>query len=290
MKSKALLLVVVLGQLTCHQVPLLAPPGTEIGCQPHPPTIAAFSGVSEISCLLMEGETGTPVADGTVVQFFTTIGRIPEQGKTNDGVVRVNLEADGRSGNAVVRVASGGGVLPSSSSSITVTTTPVQRGVSASDAASEAASVAMAQAMVTTEVTVVIGNASARQLLLSANPPRITQSRSTQIVATVFDEFGNPIAGVPVFFSLGDTTIVNPSPTPTATPTGTPTPPPATSPGGTVYENLDSQGAPIFTDTNGRATDTLNTRWPREAQVRTVTVTATVPVNNLRATTTVTIN
>ena len=37
-----------------------------------------------ISALLLE-PAGTPVPDGTVVQFFTTLGRIEEQGRTNDG-------------------------------------------------------------------------------------------------------------------------------------------------------------------------------------------------------------
>jgi hypothetical protein len=289
MNWKALLLIVVLSQMTCHQVPLLAPPGTDMSCGPNPPAIAAFNGVSVISCLLIEGETGTPVADGTVVQFFTNIGRIPEQGKTNDGVVRVNLEADGRSGEALVRAASGGGSLPTSSSSVTVTTAPVQRGVAASEAGSV---VALSGVMNTAEVRVVIGNANARRVLVSANPPRITESRSSQITATVFDEFGNPVAGVPVFFGIGDTTIVGPSPTPTptSTPTATPTPVPQTNPEGTATESLDSQGTPIYTDTNGRATDLLRTRWPREGRQRTVTVTVTVPVNNLTGEVTVTIN
>jgi hypothetical protein len=289
MKSKAVLLIVVLGQLTCHQVIFTAPPGSTISCQPNPIAIAAFNGVSVISCLLQE-DIGTPVADGTVVQFFTNLGRIPEQGKTNDGVVRVNFQADGRSGTATIRISSGAGTLPApSSSSVTVTTTPVQRGVSASDAG---AAVSLAGVMANTEVTVTVGNAAAKQIRVSADPPRITDSRSSQITATVFDEFGNPVAGVPVYFSVGGGTIVGPSPTPTASPTGTPTPPPATTPpsGGGGTEHMDSQGTPVFTDTNGRATDVLRTRWPREGQQRSVTVTASAPIGNLSASVPVIIN
>jgi hypothetical protein len=287
MKSKALLLIVVMSQLTCHQVIFHAPPGSEMACERNPIAIAAFNGVSVITCFVMEA-TGTPVADGTVVQFFTDLGRIPEQGKTNDGVVRVNLQADGRSGVAHVSAISGGGSLPApSSSSVTVTTTPVQRGVSASKARSP---VSLAGVMASDNVEVTIGNANAQQIQISANPPRITESRSSQIVATVFDGFGNPVAGVPVFFGIGDSTVVGPSPTPTATPTATPTPAPQTNPGGTGTESLDSQGTPIFTDTNGRATDVLRTRWPREAQQRSVTVTVTVPVNRLTGEVTVVIN
>ena len=99
MKSKALLFLIVVSQLTCHQALFTAPPGSTIACSENPRFISAFNGVSVISCIVTE-PAGTLVSDGTVVQFFTTLGRIPEQGKTNDGVVRVNLEADGRSGTA----------------------------------------------------------------------------------------------------------------------------------------------------------------------------------------------
>ena len=97
MKSKALLLLVVATQFTCHQVIFHAPPDTVMTCFANPEDIPAVNGVSIISCLLVE-DVGTPVADGTTVQFFTTLGRVPEQGKTNDGVVRVNFQSDGRSG------------------------------------------------------------------------------------------------------------------------------------------------------------------------------------------------
>lgn len=287
MKWKALLLIVVLSQLTCHQVILTAPPGSTMECERNPTTIGAFNGVSVISCLLEES-IGTPVADGTVVQFFTDLGRIPEQGKTNDGVVRVNLEADGRSGTAHVSIFSGGGSLPPSSSSTTVTTL-VQRGVSASSSFSSGS---LAGVRASDSVEVVIGNVNARALRVSADPPRITEGRSSEITATVFDGSGNPVAGVPVFFAVGEGAITGPSPTPTATPTGTPTPTPVpqTNPEGTGTESLDSQGRPVYTDTNGRATDILRTRWPREGRQRTVTINASVPINNLSANTTVVIN
>ena len=121
MKSKALLLLVVASQLTCHQVIFHAPPGTVMTCFANPEDIPAVNGVSVISCLLVE-DVGTPVADGTVVQFFTTLGRIPEQGKTNDGVVRVNFQSDGRSGTASITGVSGGDAAPPSSTSPTSST------------------------------------------------------------------------------------------------------------------------------------------------------------------------
>ena len=51
------------------------------------------------------------------MQFFTNLGDIDEQGKTNDGVARVNLRANGRSGVATVTAVSGGDAVPGPSPS-----------------------------------------------------------------------------------------------------------------------------------------------------------------------------
>ena len=52
---------------------------------------------------------GTPVHNGTVVTFTTTIGRIePSEARTNNGQVRVRFHADGQSGTAVITAFSGG--------------------------------------------------------------------------------------------------------------------------------------------------------------------------------------
>lgn len=275
MKTKALLLLVVMTQLTCHQALFTAPPGSSIQCTPNPPFIAAFNGVSIISCIVTE-PAGTLVSDGTVVQFFTTLGRIPEQGKTNDGVVRVNLEADGRSGQADVTAVSGGEATapPSTSTPGSTSTTVIPVRSSSALSASALSGAAALQASVTFPVQ--IGNVNASRLELSAFPTRLTDSRSSQLTANVFDVFGNPLAGVPVFFEVRDATIL-PGPTP-GPGTPTPTPTAAPTPGGTEgLEHVDSQGQPRFTDSNGQAHDVLRTRYPREGPQRRVTVRALAP-------------
>jgi hypothetical protein len=93
-----------------------------------------------------------------------------------------------------------------------------------------------------------------------------------------------------VFFEAASATT-----TPTPTPTGTPTPTPSTTPvpptgNNPVFEHMDSQGQPIFTDSNGQARDVLRTRYPREAAPRTVVVRATVPFGNVNDTVQVFIN
>jgi hypothetical protein len=202
--GKAVAAAALLGHPGCADVVQLAPPGATMVLIANPPFVAANGGVSVISAIVTEA-VGTPVPDGTVVQFFTTLGTIDREGKTNDGVARVNFIADARSGTANVTAVSGG---------------------------------------ITGASAVSIGGAVARRVIAIADPSRITISRSTHIIATVFDEFSNPVPNVGVIFEVSGTT-----------------------------EFMDSQGHPIFTDNNGRAEDVLRTR---RATSGSATVTVTV--------------
>lgn len=200
MKKKTIAHVLVgalaLGHVTCQAI-LTAPAGSSLFLVANPPFIAAHGDVSVISAHLLDA-TGSPVADGTVVQFFTTLGRIEEQGKTNDGVARVNLTSDSRSGPAEVTATSGDVLFT---------------------------------------ITVDIGAFRPTSVIPTADPPFIpSNSRTTHIFANVLDQFGNPVANVPVVFQ-----VISPT-------TGT--------------EFMESGGAPQHTDTNGRAEDILRTRRP----------------------------
>ena len=115
-----LLVTTVLGAVHCQAI-LTAPLGSVLRMEANPPFIEANGGVSVISVAVIE-PTGTVVPDGTVVQFFTTLGQIDEQGKTNDGIARVNLRSTGLSGVASVTAVSGG-EAPAASST-TGSTTP----------------------------------------------------------------------------------------------------------------------------------------------------------------------
>jgi hypothetical protein len=218
--SKALLALMALGQLTCNQAILTAPSGSVITLFANPAIIPSNGGVSVISALVIE-PAGTVVADGTVVQFFTTLGTIDEQGKTNDGVARVNLRSTGRSGVAAVTAFSGGQAAPAPTPSAS------PGGGGDADPISGSA-------------TVTIGNLAATSINVTANPSRITVSRSTQITATVFDADGNPLPGVPVYFDVVDTE----------------------GEGGNASASnfMDSGGKPQFTDSNGQAYDVMRTR------------------------------
>ena len=256
MKSKALLLVAVLFQLTCHQTLLLAPEGSSMDCFPNPDSIPAERGVSVVSCHILDG-TGNPVPDGTVVQFFTTLGRIQEQGRTNDGVARVNFESTGRSGQAAITAFSGGestGGGGGSSTTVPTTTLPVQRGFGASDGR---VTTALSGIAVSDSFPIFIGNANAADIFLAADPPRITENRPAHDHGDVTDDVRQPgprRAGLLLRLDgqrPGD---------------GHRDPHPG---GAAPTESLDSQGQPVFTETNGQARDTLRTRCrakPRRAR------------------------
>lgn len=211
-------LTLLLGLPGCADVAQLAPNGSTITLIANPPFVPANGGVSQISAVVTE-PVGTPVPDGTVVQFFSSIGKIDREARTNDGVARVNFISDARSGVANVTAVSG---------------------------------------VNTAATDIAIGGAIAQRVIVTADPSRITISRSTHIFALVLDEFGNPVPNIGVIFEV-------PGPD----------------------EFMDSQGHPVFTDNNGRAEDVLRTRreTPGSATVtvtvlaaRSITDSVTVPI------------
>ena len=101
MKGKGPDLIAAAGLLAamaaCAGVLFTAPPGSSISLIASPPFVASDGGVSVITAIVIE-PAGTTVADGTVVLFFTDIGSIEPQGKTRNGIARVNFTSDSRSG------------------------------------------------------------------------------------------------------------------------------------------------------------------------------------------------
>jgi PKD repeat protein len=151
----------------CDKLPLTAPTGSTItlfATARHVP----LNGETEIVATVIE-EPGTPVHNGTLVTFTTTVGTIePREARTHNGQVRVRLLSAGESGTARVQAFSG----PASA-----------------------------------EIEIPVGAAAADRLLLSASPGSIAAGATTQIVARVLDPSGNPIPGVPVTFSADAGTI-----------------------------------------------------------------------------------
>jgi len=231
------LVALALTMPSCNQVILTAPQGSTMQLLANPEVIPTNGGISIISAIVML-PNGIPVADGTVVQFFTTLGQIVPQGKTNDGVARVNLVAGSLSGEAKVTALSGGAVATAASPS----------GSPGSGTSGSSAT--------TNTISVLIGAVNAKLIALAADPPRIMPpGRTSQIVATVYDTNGNPLPNAAVSFTVNEVGTAQPA----------------------YREWMSSEGNPIFTDNNGRAYDQLNTNRPEALGQRIVLVTATTP-------------
>jgi hypothetical protein len=247
---------------TCASVPMTAPAGTLMFLQANPSFVVANGGTSVVTALLTE-PAGTLVPDGTVVLFFTTLGRIDEQGQTRDGVARVNFVADSRSGTAIVTAFSGGPApAPAPSGSPTPTPAPAfgaaapgsvsaSAGVSARAGTRVVAAVPIGNGTGSATITIDVGSALPAKMVVTANPPYLAGARDSTITANVFDANGNPVQNVPVIFSIDP-------------PTDTP-----------LQEVLASGGAPQYTDSNGQAFDRLTTKTNNGALSKIVTVRAT---------------
>jgi hypothetical protein len=227
-------LAVALSLGGCESVPLTAGPGSTLTLIANPTFVVSNGGSSVLTAILVE-PAGTFVPDGVEVFFFTNLGRLqPDTAKTKNGVARVNFVADSRSGIATITAMSGGPApAPSASAS-----------------AGTGGAAATGTGSATIDIT--IGGALPKRLVVAASPARITSPRHSTIVATVYDEFGNPVQNVPVNFSIKSATIK-------------------------LEETLDSGGAPRFTDSNGQAFDTIVTRAIVGSPQKTVIVTAAAP-------------
>jgi hypothetical protein len=189
---------------SCNQVDFTAPDGTTLTISAQPTSIAENGN----SILTVTGTrfNGAPAPDGVVVRFTVdgNLGTItPNPIELHDGVGTATFHAAGRSGTVTITASSGN---------------------------AEAVSVEIA-----------IGDERATRLVLTANPSGLPLGGGKVFLkAFVFDEDGNPISGIQVFFS---------------TDAGT----------------LASHGSGVTTDGGGTARDTLTTKLDAE-----VTATSTV--------------
>lgn len=179
--------VSALPSVGCEKVPLTAPAGTVITLVAST-NVLPINGTTDLTAVLIENgsastggggagggttttsSAGTPVHNGTLVTFTTSLGRIePAEARTSNGRVTVKLIADGRSGTATITAFSGG--------------------------SSEA-------------LEVDIGAAAAATVTVSASPASVPANGGTvTISASVDDESGNPLLGVPVNFKTTSGTL-----------------------------------------------------------------------------------
>ena len=247
--KKLLVAALALAHLTCASVPLTAPSGSSLSLNANPMFVAANGGTSALTAVVVE-PAGTFVPDGTVVFFLTNLGRVDAEAKTKDGFARATFVADSRSGKATI-IAFSGGSAPAPTAS------PTRR---ASAAAARSGSQPTAAGAPVTTVDAITSTWTSpwaarirRSVVVTADPPRITEPRNSQITANVVDDVGNPVVNVPVIFTIDQVS------------------------GGLFQEALDSGSQPRYTDTNGQARDTLRTSQNRADPQKTVVVSAIVP-------------
>jgi len=168
----------------CDKVPLLAPTGSVITLLPATTTVSLNSEVLIVATVIENGQAsgsagtgtggtgttsrpgaGTPVQNGTLITFTTTVGRVePAEARTHNGQVTVKLITAGTSGTATITAYSGG-----------------------------------ASAQIT---NLKIGTAAAKTVSVTTAPQALPAAGgTTQVTATVTDEGGSPLGGVPVTFS-----------------------------------------------------------------------------------------
>ena len=180
----------------CDKVPLLAPTGSVINLFASSSTVPLNSEIEIVANVIENGTTstpsptpgtgtptatpvsstsaagaGTPVQNGTLVSFTTTIGRIePSEARTNNGQVRVKFISGTQSGTATITAFSGGasGKLEN----------------------------------------LKVGSAAVERVLISASPQTLAPAGgSSTITARVEDASGSGLAGVPVTFSTDNGTL-----------------------------------------------------------------------------------
>lgn len=192
--------------LACDKVPLLAPTGSVISLFATSSTVPLNSEIEIVANVIENGTAssststtptppggttgtpttptstttagaGTPVQNGTLVSFTTTIGRIePSEARTNNGQVRVKFISSGQSGTATITAFSGGasGKLEN----------------------------------------LKVGTAGVERVLVSASPQTLGPSGGTStITARVEDASGTGLAGVPVTFFADPGTLSSSSTT-----------------------------------------------------------------------------
>jgi adhesin/invasin len=156
---------------SCTHVPLTAPTKSIIAL--YASTSPANDGSINLIATVTE-EAGTPVQNGTVVTFTTTLGRLdPTSAETTNGQATVKFFSDGLSGTATVSAFSGGATSGS--------------GSTAGNAAT---------------LTIDLGAAAANSIAIHAEPSSLPVSGGTAtIIAQVRDASGNGLPNVLVAFT-----------------------------------------------------------------------------------------
>jgi len=172
--------------ISCDRVPLIAPTNSTVTIDAGS-RVVETGGSTSVSATVIE-QSGTPVQNGTVVRFTTTLGRLdPVEAQTRNGVATTMFFAGNDSGVAEVRATSGGAggsstTTPSNGTTPPTTTTPTTNG---------------------NVVMISVGSAAVDTVTVRANPSSVSTSAgaTVSLIATVLGTGGRLLANIPVSFS-----------------------------------------------------------------------------------------
>jgi len=178
-------ILAMLVAVSCDRMPLTAPTNSTVTIDAASRVVETGGSTSVTATVIESG--GTPVQNGTVVRFTTTLGRVePVEAQTRNGIASTVFFAGNDSGMAEVRATSGG------AGGGTTTTTP---GTDTNPPTTTPSS--------SNVVQIAVGAGAVTRVTLRANPSTVSRSKNTPVavVATVVGANGRLLSGVPVSFS-----------------------------------------------------------------------------------------
>ena len=225
--------------ISCDRVPLLAPTNSTVTLDAGS-RVVETGGSTSVSAMVIE-QSGTPVQNGTVVRFTTTLGRLdPVEAQTRNGVATTTFFAGNDSGVAEVRATSGG-------AGGTSTTTTPSNGNNGNNGSTTTTTTTTTNSNV---VLISVGSAAVDTVTVRANPSSVSTSSgaTVSLIATVVGTAGRLLPNIPVSFSATRGTL---------------------------------SAITAITDAQGEARVTLNTNGDTEISVAAGTKTATTKITGV---------
>src|SRR5262245_56930730 len=169
-----LLAMLAAGSIGCEKAQLLAPTNSTI-------TVSAAAkflptgGTTQVSAAVIE-PAGTPVQNGTIVRFTTTLGTVsPAEAETRNGVAVATFSAGSDSGVAQIRATAGAAKASDTNANL---------------------------------VEITAGAAAVSTVTIRANPGSISPGGgSVELIASVVADNGRGLEGVPVIFNTDQGTL-----------------------------------------------------------------------------------
>jgi hypothetical protein len=187
----------------CDKVPLLAPTNSTVTIDAQT-RVVPNGGSTSVTATVLES-SGTPVQNGTLVRFTTTLGRIdPAEVQTRNGMATTTFFAGDDSGIAEVRATSGGAGAGGSTSTPT-TPTPGNGG----DNNQPTTPTTPTTSSTSNIVQIAVGAGAVNTVTVSTNPSSVstTGGGTVTVTATALGTGGRLLSGIPVNFTVNRGTL-----------------------------------------------------------------------------------